>query len=136
MFLSNSSCHVQLAQRPSPILVGDDPTPIIHTFISFWLEYICVINLGMMPTAPRKLHLIEKAGKHLCRHNGYHGSTKPPHRDFPWNFSASPNSFSTSKKTGCNSSMKIVNKSSTLLLWTAHCKWGKTYLSELSCGSN
>lgn len=130
-FVTNVSHHLQLAQRPHPILVGDDLACIIHAFITSWLEYSCVVNLSMTPTALRKLQLIEKAGTHLHRHAGYRGSTKPPYRCFPWNFSSSSNSFSTIKKTDCNSAMKFVITRSALLLRTVHCKWDKAYLSEL-----
>lgn len=97
-FVSNDSHQLQWAQRPCPVLAGSDPASIIHAFITSWLEYSCAINLGMMPTTLRKLQLIEKAGTQLRRHTGYHGSTKPPYGDFPWNFSSSSNSFSTIKK--------------------------------------
>lgn len=98
MFVSNVSHHLQLALISCPVLAGDDPASIIHAFNISWLEYSCVINLGMTPTALRKLQLIEKAGTHLHRHTGYHGSTMPPYRDFPWNFSSGLNYFSTIKK--------------------------------------
>lgn len=109
------------------ILADDDPASVIHAFITFWLEYGCVINLAMTPTALRKLQLIEKAGTYFQRH---HGNTKPPYRNFTWNFSSSSNSFSTTKKTDCNSLMKFVIMRSALLLWTMRCKWDKAYLSE------
>lgn len=74
-FVSNVSVshHLQLAQRLHCILA-----PVTtDTFITSWLDYRCVINLSMMPTALRKLQLIEKYGTHLHRHTGYLGSTKP-----------------------------------------------------------
>lgn len=94
-FVSNISYHLQLAHRPCPILADDDLAFIIHAFITSWLVYSSVIKPGVMPTALRKLQLTEKAGTHLGRHTGYHGSIKPPYRDFPWNFISSLNSFST-----------------------------------------
>lgn len=77
LFVCNVSHHLQLAQRLYCILVGDALAPATtDTFITSWPDYSCVINLRMMPTALRKLQLMEKNGTHIHSHSGSLGCTK------------------------------------------------------------
>lgn len=79
---------------------------IIHAFITFLLVYSVVAGLKMLPTAPRKLYLIEKARAHLCRYMGYHVSFKSSSMNFPWNCGLSSDSVFTTGRGGNNKETK------------------------------
>lgn len=56
---SNMFYHVQLARRPHPILVNQDLSLVIHTFVTSQREYSVEVYLGMKQSVLSKLQQVQ-----------------------------------------------------------------------------